>query len=109
MKRMTEENKKRLALIILTIEENGGRTFKQCGEKFGFTAERARQLYRLAVHMKQRGELPCCNSCIYPMDGVCNNCDGENFGHSTEVSGRGFCKNWKGGKNDRGREKYPKS
>ena len=38
MKRMTEENKKRLALIILTIEENGGRTFKQCGEKFGFTS-----------------------------------------------------------------------
>ncbi len=53
-----ERNLNRMLLIIRDIEWNGGKTYRAVGEKFGVTAERIRQLYRLGKHLQTEGKLP---------------------------------------------------
>jgi hypothetical protein len=37
-----------------------------------------------------------CNNCVLGEEGVCSDCAGENYGHTTEISGKSWCSNWKG-------------
>ena len=36
-----------------------------------------------------------CKSCMWGFEGTCNECAGENYGHTTEISDNGFCTNYR--------------
>ena len=35
-----------------------------------------------------------CNTCANGFEGTCTECAGDNYGHTTEISGKGTCSNW---------------
>jgi len=39
-------------------------------------------------------EYRTCNNCGLAGEGTCNNCAGQNYGHATEITGKGTCDNW---------------
>ena len=48
------------------------------------------------VRVDNKGNILECNTCANAHEGTCNDCEGENFGHTTEISGDYICCNYRG-------------